>query len=589
MWYTQYVTDKRQCGRVRPKKRTRFAGKMEEGNLKQKQRKKAGVLLGAVLLLLGALFLYKQMPTLRRADRNRYYEAEEGTLTVFCNKERWEEKAIVQQNRYYLPLSYVASQLNSRFYRDEETAQICYVLPGGMLYVRPGEYGYRLGEEEQRMDYAPLLEQNGEWYLELEWICGYTALEYQIYTDPARIWLWNCYDTAVTYVTVEKKTSLRTLPAIKAPVVAREAKGQRFLVAEESSDWYRVIGEDGHCGYVRKSAVSEPQETVRSGAGLVKQEYPSRSLQETVVLVWDYMEDGAAGREALRERLEQMSGVNVIAPTWFTLSDNSGGFVSRADAGYVALAHENGLQVWALVENINLEVDSMAIFSSGEARRRLADGLIEAAKEYGIDGLNLDMENLNEEIALHYLQFIRELALRCDAEGLYLSVDTYVPMPYNTYYNLPEQGEIADYVILMGYDESWTEPGPNASLSFVKSAAEKGLEAVPAEKLVLGVPFYARLWSQNTDGSWNRTSVDMIRCKELLQECENAQWLEETGCYYGTVTVDGTECMLWFEEIESMRARLELLSGYKLGGVAGWRLGMEDPQVWSLINKYILS
>lgn len=547
---------------------------------------------GTLILFIAAFCLYQWMPSFRKADLEQYYGVSEGKTALICNTELSSEGALSKDGHYYIPLSVVTEQLNSRFYWDQESGGIRYILPEQVMTVFPGEQGYHLEGDWKEMDEIPLIQEEGVYYLELEFIQDYTALEYTFFSEPDRLWLWTDYEKPISYGLSRKNVTIRTRPEIKAPIVAREkyARTEKcaYVIVDETGNWYQVVSEGGQIGYIPKSCLGEPAETVLSSGSFHLPEYRSKSLGMPVVLGWNYIDQVEHGLDSLEYQLSRVQSMNVVSPTWFTLSDNEGGFVSRADADYVIRAHESGLQVWGLVENINMAVDSLEIFSSLEARTRLINGLMEQVRIADLDGINLDMESLNEEIAPHYLQFIRELSMRCREADIYLSVDNYVPMPYNEYYDLEEQGEIVDYVIIMGYDQSWNEPGPNSSLEFVQTAIERTMDLTNPGKVIMAMPFYARCWSQKQDGDWNRKTVSMEECETLLASCENAVWLEEEGCYYGTVMKDDVECQIWFEELTSAERRLALIGQYELGGVAAWQLGLEDPAVWELIQDYIV-
>ena len=144
-----------------------------------------------------------------------------------------------------------------------------------------------------------------------------------------------------------------------------------------------------------------------------------------------------------------------------------------------------------------------------------------------------------------------------------------------------------DYVVIMGYDGSWEDPGPNASLPFVQEGLESSLELIPAEKLIQGIPFYSRMWYWSDEkDDWDRTPFDMRRSAELEADCKDLVWSEEDGCYFGTITVNEIERQVWFEDLDSAKARLDLIGSYHVAGISAWSLGSEDPEVWSIIRDW---
>ena len=279
-------------------------------------------------------------------------------------------------------------------------------------------------------------------------------------------------------------------------------------------------------------------------------------------------------------------GVNVISPTWYALTDNEGGYQSLADKAYVDRAHEMGLQVWALVDNFSDNVQTEVLLSSTATRNGLIEDLMAEADRYGFDGINLDFEGIREEAGVHYVQFIRELSVACREKGLVLSVDNYVPAAYNSFYNRREQGIVADYVIIMGYDEHYAggEPGSVASIGYVNQGIADTLADVPKEKLINAVPFYTRLWTEK-DGSCTSRAMGLEAAGEWIEENNvKMTWQEELGQYYGECENEDGMNYLWLEDVRSLELKMNLIRDYELAGVAGWKLGLETGEVWDVLN-----
>ena len=294
--------------------------------------------------------------------------------------------------------------------------------------------------------------------------------------------------------------------------------------------------------------------------------------------------------------MDKTKGVNTICPTWFQLSDTHGNINSLADYSYVQSAKAKGYEVWGLVSNLEIKVDMYELLAHTTSRENLANQLIGQAVASGLDGINVDFESLDRSCGPAYIQFIRELAIKCHNNGIVLSIDDYVPSESTEFYNRKEQGIVADYVIIMGYDEHWgtsKESGSVASIGFVEAGIKDTLEDVPKEKLINAIPFYTRLWTETTDanGQVNVTSktYDMNTSKELLYASSNlVEWNEECGQYYGGyVNDDGSVCKMWLEDARSIEEKMKLIDKYDLAGVACWKLGLESEDVWDVIPKYI--
>ena len=226
-------------------------------------------------------------------------------------------------------------------------------------------------------------------------------------------------------------------------------------------------------------------------------EYTSQRRDFKINLAWHQVTSEAAN-ETFDDAVKNMTGVNVISPTWFSVSDNAGNLSNYAVESYVTNAHAKGLEVWGLVDNFNKNVDTYKLLSNSSSRVKLENNLIQQALRFDLEGLNIDFESLSEETGPHFIQFLRELSILCRANKLVLSVDNPVPENnYTSHYDRESQGEVVDYVIIMGYDEHYygsEKAGSVASLPWVEKGVTDTLKEVPAEKVINGIPFYTRLW-----------------------------------------------------------------------------------------------
>ena len=285
-----------------------------------------------------------------------------------------------------------------------------------------------------------------------------------------------------------------------------------------------------------------------------------------------------------------MTGVNVISPTWFYLLDTSGNIANISSADYVAQAHEKGLKVWGLIDNFTQEVSTTETLSNTAARQNIISQLIQAATSVGMDGINVDFEQLSSDCGPHYVEFIRELSIQCRNRGLVLSIANYVPFNFNDYYRLDIQGQVADYVIIMGYDEHWhgsKDPGSVASISYVSGGLDRTLQEVPANKVVNALPFYTILWkTEGTDVT--DEYITMNNEADFMNRAGvTAEWDEETCQNYAEWTSGNATYQIWLEDAESIAVKLNMMATKNIGGVAVWRLGYGTQAAWELINAYL--
>ncbi len=284
-------------------------------------------------------------------------------------------------------------------------------------------------------------------------------------------------------------------------------------------------------------------------------------------------------------------GLNVISPTWFRLNDNEGNFSSLAQSEYVTRAHLIGLEVWAMIDDQSPDSDNRAIFPYTSKRERLVNQLVASAIEYNLDGINIDFEYITADIAKDYVQFLRELSVKCRINGIVLSIDDKVPDASNLYYDRKEQGIIADYVIMMGYDEHWGEgsgAGSVASLPWVTAGIEKTLTEVPASKLINAIPFYTRIWQEDGAGNYvDSQAVDMqTAADKLTTNGAQAVWVDNVGQNYGEFSAGDLVYRIWLEDAKSIEEKMKLIRTYDLAGVSAWRLGYENADIWNTIIKY---
>lgn len=313
---------------------------------------------------------------------------------------------------------------------------------------------------------------------------------------------------------------------------------------------------------------------------------------DPLVIVWELV-----GSEIDYDLIGDLGPVQVVAPTWFHLSDGLGNVRSDFDPLYRQWAGERGYQVWALVTN-SFDPDLTAdLLVNKRHRNQFAQNLVDLAVENKLDGLNIDFENFHYDFRDHFTSFITELAQLCYAENLVLSVD--VTMPSNSEYwsrgyDRTALAAVADYIILMAYDEHWASSpvaGSVASLPWVEAGLQQLLNEVPPEKLILGIPFYTRLWVIDETvaipkvvNSW---SYSMMRVAEIVAENEALiTFDDQAGQHLAVYEKEGLIYKMWLEDSVSMRRRLELVKKYNLAGLAGWRRGLETPEIWELMENF---
>ena len=533
----------------------------------------------AVLVILVAILgivthvVMKYIPSSEKMDLNEYYgEMADGEIALVIGTEKLEERGLVDGDRVYLPLDVVNTYLNQRYYWDSANQQILYATPSELTSVSASsEAGDKVWVKDDKV------------YLNLTYVQEFTDLDAYITKDPYRIAIQYKFKNVKT-VTVKKNTSIRYRGGIKSSILTSVKKGTKLRLIEEMENWDQVATDDGYIGYIDKKKVGEAEKT-KFERSFKKEEYSYLTMDSKVNMVWHQVTSTDANAY-FADATANMTGVNVISPTWFYLTDTSGNIASIASADYVSQAHEKGLQVWGLIDNFTQEVSTTETLSSTAARQNIISQLIQAAKDVGMDGINVDFESLSEDVGIHFLEFLRELSIECHKNNLVLSVDNPVPEDFTSHYDRAEQGRVVDYVIIMGYDEHYvgSEAGSVASLPWVEQGIQDTLDEVPAERVINAIPFYTRLW-KTTGGNVTSEAIGMDQAQQTIADNNvETYWDKTTSQNYGKYDIDNSTYQIWLEDAQSVAEKVKLVSKYDLAGVSAWKLGFENNGIWQVIS-----
>lgn len=533
----------------------------------------------AVLVILVAILgivthvVMKYIPSSEKMDLNEYYgEMADGEIALVIGTEKLEERGLVDGDRVYLPLDVVNTYLNQRYYWDSANQQILYATPSELTSASASsEAGDKVWVKDDKV------------YLNLTYVQEFTDLDAYITKDPYRIAIQYKFKNVKT-VTVKKNTSIRYRGGIKSAILTSVKKGTKLRLIEELENWDQVATDDGYIGYIDKKKVGEAEKT-KFERSFKKEEYSYLTMDSKVNMVWHQVTSTDANAY-FADATANMTGVNVISPTWFYLTDTSGNIASIASADYVSQAHEKGLQVWGLIDNFTQEVSTTETLSSTAARQNIISQLIQAAQDVGMDGINVDFESLSEDVGIHFLEFLRELSIECHKNNLVLSVDNPVPEDFTSHYDRAEQGRVVDYVIIMGYDEHYvgSEAGSVASLPWVEQGIQDTLKEVPAKRVINAIPFYTRLW-RTTGGNVTSEAIGMDQAQQTIADNNvETYWDKTTSQNYGKYDIDNSTYQIWLEDAQSVAEKVKLVSKYDLAGVSAWKLGFENNGIWQVIS-----
>ena len=562
--------------------------------MKEQQKKKAAPVLVVLILIVlvgaagvGSFLINRYKPGTEYMAGNEYFNlTDENSVALIQNGELLEEQAVLIGGEPYAAYTYVESQLNSCFYWDEETKGILLTTSGGVQTLLPGDAAVAKTPGGQP---AVQQESDGKVYISLDVVKEYTDLDYAYYSNPNRVVIRNEWDGVEQAMVQSGTAQVRQKGGIKSLILTDVQKGDTLLYLENLDNWCKVMTADGYTGYIRTEDISEPEAIEARTAK--KDSYERITRDHKINLVW-HQSTSTESNDAMAEMTAEMTGVNVISPTWFSVTDGTGTISSLASADYVKLAHEAGREVWGLIDNFNEAFDETTDLAYASVRSRIIEQLLTEAASCGMDGINVDFENLKEAGIPHYLQFLRELTSAAHAQNLVVSVDTPVPQAYTMYYQRGEQARFVDYMIVMAYDEHFAgseEAGSVSSLPFVQQAVEEMTRVMPADQVICGIPFYTRVWTEKFGQSAITSEVlGMDGAKNYAKENQMTEtWDASLGQNVATVETSDARYTIWMEDEQSMEEKLKVIQSADLAGVAEWKLGFECADVWSLISEYI--
>lgn len=551
-----------------------------------------------VAVAFGGQILQKYSYSKERADLNEYMGiSSEDDIAIVLQDELLEEKAKLRDGTCYFDLSTVTTYFTDRFYVNSAEQVLLFTTDTDVIRINIGEQSdiMYVSDVANELGYKAAFYEGEVLYIAADYVKRYANLEYYLYSDPLRMQVytqWNPY----TNMEISKNTKLRVKGGVKSEIVTDLAAGDSVSVLEKMENWSKIKTNNAFIGYVENKYLTNESTIERiCTTGFEEIVYNSVKKDGVINLAFHQVFDEVGG-DGLANALSQTKGVNVVSPTWFRLNSNTGDFTSIANTSYVQKAHEMGVDVWALITDVDstdlygVEIDFAQLLSSSANRKHLIDGLMTQVDNYGIDGINIDFEKVKNDAGTHFIQFLRELSIETGKRGVVLSVDNYVPTEYTAHYNRKEQGIVADYLIIMGYDEHYVGggvAGSNASFNFVEGGIAKTKEVVPAEKIINAIPFYTRVWESGADGL-KASTLTMASQQQWINNSGVAPvWKEEECQNYVEYQSGDTLYQCWIEDVESIRIKLQTMQSHGIAGVASWKLGLEDKAVWDVIAEYM--
>lgn len=566
-----------------------------------------------VAIIGGSVLLRKYSPSKEHKDLTSYYNiTADNQVAIVLNNELTSSYATLIDGHIYVDYNFVHDTLNSRFYWDHNENILLYATSRDLISAEADSNKYLITKSS--VDYGrPVVKANSDSaYIDLDFVKEYTDLTYKYIKDPNRIVItnqWGDYDTA----SVKKNTAVRVKGGIKSPILKDITEASDVTVIEQGDKWSKILTDDGIIGYVQNKRMSDISTKTRT-SDFTPDTFAHITKDFNICMVWHQVTNYSANTN-IASVLSSTKGVNVISPTWFYLNDNNGNLANLASLDYVNYCHSQGVEVWALVSNLeNKDADSAEVLTHTSKRQNLVNQIVSMAIQYNLDGINLDFESLNQsKVGDAYIEFVRELSIKCANNGIVLSIDNYVPTSYTAFYNRAEQANFADYVVIMGYDEHYagSDAGSVSSIGWVKQGVADTLAEVPANQVILGMPFYTRVWQltknttsskDSTDSEDNNDTKDNDNTSDydvsskiygmraadalLADNGVTKTWDKESGQNYAEFTSGDSTFKVWLEDASSTEERLKVMQDNKLAGASFWKLGFETSDVWNTIIKY---
>ena len=494
---------------------------------------------------------------------------------------------IDENNNVFLSLADVRNYFDKYIEYDKENGSIVTTSEINIAKMSTKDNKITINGQEEELN-SSAIEKNETIYLPFSEISEKVYdvdLEYIKDTNTIII---DSLDRKQEVANTTKETKLKYKPQTLSGTLEKLDANEQVVYIEETNNWAEVRSKDGTIGYIKKEDLGNV-EVAREA-----KEYIDK-VKGKVNLVWDYYSEYAKAPDRTGET---MDGVNVVSPSFFSLERGSNGEIydNAKDDGaeYIEWAHNNNYQVWAMFSNNSLKDTTSQILNDYEKRETMIENLMDLVEEYNLDGVNVDFENMNESDKDVYSRFLIELAPRLKKIGKTLSVDVTAPDGSETWslcFDRNTIANVADYIVFMAYDQYGTssnKAGTTAGYNWVEANVKKFLGQEDAEKIILGIPLYMRLWEEEEDGTAKPEVVNMKDMFDVLPENQVATWDEELKQYYVEYEEDGKTYKMWVENEKSVGEKINLANQYNLAGIAFWEKDREtNDEFWTFVKEQL--
>ena len=548
-------------------------------------------LLAVLILATLVIWEVRYAPTKDRTSLADYYRVSGKEAALFVNGEKSDTKkaAIVSNGYFYILLDELKDSIDDGYVYDDSGNILRYATDSQVISVNKGDTYYTAGRSQEDLGQKLVITGDGDrTYVAVDFADKFSDFSYKTGKKPYRLVIEKAgYKRKVS--SISKDTEIRRFGGPKSRILADVRKGTGITVLQSYGKWSQILTNDGILGCVKDSTIGDIS-TEKTKKQLAARKYNHIRMKGSVNLVWHQVTNRTANA-GIDQVLSGDTGINVVSPTWFRIADNDGGLSDIGSLDYVKKCHDKGVQVWALFSNFeNKGVDTTTVLDHTSSRDNLVNNMIAKAIAYNLDGINVDFEQVSTDAKDGYVEFIKELSIKCENNDIILSVDNYSPTASSLHYNRKVQAQYADSLLVMAYDEHYAgggQAGSNASISFVKKAVSESLKEVPKDQLILGMPFYSRIW-KTKDGVLSTETIGMKSESDYIKS-HNAQetWQDDLGQNYVEFSEDDATYQLWVEDEKSLALKLGVMKDNSLAGGAFWKEGLESDSVWEIIGKYM--
>lgn len=486
----------------------------------------------------------------------------------------------IEDGMIYLSLDYIKEYLDKGIEYDESTGEVKINNNHANKILKLNEYEakFNSGTIDLR---APVIEKNGKIMLPIEAF----IYDYDVrlrYNKDIRLLLLDYRDKEYDLTKTTSETLLRESASKRSPIIKKLPQGEELYVYQEKGKFYKVRMPEGYAGYVLKKDLDQNFEKVSFKS-------TSKNTSDGPInLTWDYTY--AEHSEDKINQIKDIKGLDVIIPTWFSIRNGNGDMIDRGNQNYIKKYKDLGIDVWAYLDNSFDPNITHEALSNENTRKKVINKTLELCKKYGMKGINIDFEHTKIDDRDYITDFVREFR-QAAGDDFIITVDVTPQISADVTkepYDRKALAEIADYMVVMAYDQHWgssDKAGSVAQYKWVEGSVNVLFRNIPNKKMILGVPLYTRIWKEAGGKVTSKTiSMDEV-ARIIAAKGLKPVWDKESQQNYIEYQENNADYKIWIEDANSLEKKVSLVNKYNLAGVGSWRLGFETPNIWDVISK----